>query len=73
MPSIAISPPGVISQGEVYARDEFLRRVRWSEDAFSRAKRRGLRVKYLHGRVYIPGDAFIEYVASGKDEKDAPA
>lgn len=62
--------PGIICAGEIYTRDEFLSRVRWSLHAFRAARRAGLVVKYAAGRCYVAGESFHQYLSEhGKATK----
>lgn len=49
------SVPGVISTQEIYALEDAKRRLRWTDSAYRKARRRGLNVLTSGKRVYIDG------------------
>jgi hypothetical protein len=63
---------GPIRPDEVYALEDFERRVGLGRGAIREARRQGLRVQYLHGRCYVRGSDWVAYCDDrGKGVKDA--
>lgn len=54
--------PGVIDADHSYTRLEFMARTGIGEESFSKALRNGLSVAKIHGRTFISGAAWIEYL-----------
>lgn len=64
----AIDP---IKRGEIYLKDLLCGRAGWGNHAFRAARRAGLKTIRVHGRCYISGDAFHDYVSAlERDERD---
>ncbi len=55
---------GVIRSGESYALEEFKRRVGLSTWALRKARSHGLVVRYRHGRAFVLGSDWLDYLAS---------
>jgi hypothetical protein len=53
---------GEIQQNGLYSLPEFKKRTGLKEWAIRSARRAGLRVLYLHGRAFIRGADWMEYV-----------
>jgi len=69
-PSTAAAIPGVIKPDEFYTLDELKRRLRFRDAALRAARRQGLRVYRVHGRGFVLGQDWIDYVlkAHGREE-----
>lgn len=55
---------GVIRADEIYTIDEFKRRLRIRDATLRAARRAGLSVRYVHGRAFVFGRDWIEYVGN---------
>ncbi len=53
---------GIVEADAVYQKAEFLCRAGLGEAAFRSARRAGLKVAYVHGRSYIRGRDWIDYL-----------
>lgn len=60
MPAATSNEP--IRRGESYLLDEFRRRAGIGRHAYRMAIRAGLKVIRLHGRVYVRGDDWLDYI-----------
>lgn len=58
------APECVIRRGEAYPKEVFLAKTKLKRDAYYAAVRDGLRVSKKHGRVYVTGDAWLDYLAT---------
>lgn len=63
-------PEEVIRLDEAYTKDEFLKRVKWGDDAFCTARINGLRVAESGRAIFVTGSDWLEFLA--RDEKTAP-
>jgi hypothetical protein len=54
--------PGVISIHEIYALDELLGRMRWTQSSFRAARRHGLRVLGHGKRRYVRGRDIMRFL-----------
>ena len=74
--AVKSSAAGVIEPAVLYRADEAKARVGWGRDAFSFARRRGLRVHRCGKRVYVVGADLIAYVTGengGRDDSEVSA
>lgn len=63
---------GPVRADELYALEEFQQRVGLGRGAMREARRGGLRVRYVHGRAFVLGADWMEYVGSeSKEQKNA--
>jgi hypothetical protein len=69
-PALNAVPPGVIRADEAYRNDEFMSRVGQTKYGMRAARRKGLRVSYLHGRCYILGADWFAYLAARREAGD---
>lgn len=61
-----------IRPDELYALEAFIPAVGQGVASIREARRRGLKVQYVHGRAYVLGRDWIEYVeAEGRPTKNA--
>jgi hypothetical protein len=59
-----------IENGVTYPLPEFERRSGLGRHAMAQARRKGLQVCRLGGRVYVRGEDFSEFLASQQDAQD---
>lgn len=71
-PGARPSPSAPILDSEAYSLDEFLRRVGWKRGALMQARREGLRVAMAGGRVYVRGQAWLDFLAE-REQAPRPA
>jgi len=62
---------GVIRADTLYTRDAFMARLGFKDAAWRSAYRQGLRVRYCHGRAFVYGGDFIEYIRQQPDPNQA--
>jgi hypothetical protein len=58
------STSGMIQADALYTLEEFKKRLRVKDATIRTARRAGFRVKYLHGRAFVLGRDWIEYVCA---------
>jgi hypothetical protein len=61
--------PGVVSPDELYRVDEFQRRMRLGSWAMRKMRAEGLLVRRCHGRSFVLGSDFIDFVRSASEER----
>ena len=60
-----------IQANSVYALDDFMERDGLTRQGIRAARRAGLRVRYAHGRAFVLGGDWYEYLCKvGKSTKD---
>jgi hypothetical protein len=55
---------GVIQADSLYTLEEFKKRLQVKDATLRAARRAGLQIRYLHGRAFIIGRDWIEYVCA---------
>ncbi len=59
----------VVEAGHSYSREEFMRRTGLGPAAMRTARRNGLRVRYVGGRMHVLGSDWLQYLDEhGADE-----
>jgi len=53
---------GEITRESCYTLSEFQKRTGMKRDAMRTARRNGLRVSYLHGRAFVLGKHWLDYL-----------
>jgi hypothetical protein len=65
-------PPKVpIQRGQLYALQNFQAATGLGRTSLREARRRGLRVQYVHGRAFVLGDDWLDYVSHHGRQSDA--
>lgn len=59
---MAVKELGEINSGTFYPLTVFQSRVGWGRHAMRQARRRGLKVRYLHGTAGVMADDFFDYL-----------
>ncbi len=62
---------GVIRQDEIYTLPAFKKQLDVSDATLRAARRAGMRVRYRHGRAFIYGKDWIDYLLSFDDERQS--
>lgn len=57
-----LTSPGEITPGNLYTIQEVRRRLGWTLNAYHRARRAGLPVRYMGKRGYVGGSEVIEFI-----------
>ena len=65
------APSGTITAEATYTLAEFQKRTGLKEWALRQARRSGLKVIYLHGRGFLRGSDWLEYMAKAAEAADA--
>lgn len=55
---------GMIQGDSLYTLEEFKKRLRVKDATIRAARRAGFRIRYLHGRAFIFGRDWIDYVCA---------
>ena len=66
-------PSGVIKPNVLYTLEGLKSRIKVTNATLRSARRAGLRVHYKHGRGFILGRDWIDYVTSSSSLKSPPA
>lgn len=66
------SKSGIVEVDAVYQKAEFLSRVGLGEAAFRSARRAGLKVAYVHGKAYIRGRDWLDYLDGKLSPQGSP-
>jgi len=66
----AIAEAGEVRRDAVYTMAEFTARTGLKRDAIRTARQNGLVVDYRHGRAFVRGDAWLDYLER-QAEQDA--
>lgn len=59
---MAVIESGEVTSGASYTLPEFMRRTGMKRDAMRTARRNGLQVSYLHGRAFVLGKHWLDYL-----------
>ncbi|MBX3438254.1 MAG: hypothetical protein KF861_12235 [Planctomycetaceae bacterium] len=60
--------PGIIDPRMIYSKEEFFRRTGLKAAAYREAKKNGLRVRYVHKRVFVYGQDWLDYLLKCEGE-----
>ena len=64
------APSGTITAEATYTLAEFQKRTGLKEWALRQARRSGLRVLYVHGRGFVRGSDWLDYLATAAEAAD---